>query len=132
MKVLRFLILAALAITLAGCGTLAPDGAYAGDKALYVADTTEVAAYTAVHAFVSFEYENRAALAAHPEIKATADQIRLHAPQWFTNYDQARATYLAVRSPDALAALTAALAPIKAGVTQSTSFLLASQTLVAK
>lgn len=127
-----FLLLAILAIGLTGCGTLAPQGAYNGDKILYVADQTEVAAYTAVHAFVSFEYDNRAALAAHPEIKATADHVRMAAPKLFGDYDTARGLYLAEHSPDSQAGLAAAIAPLQALVTQSASFLLSSQILVKK
>lgn len=117
---------------LAGCGTLAPQGAYNGDKILYVADQTEVAAYSAVHAFVSFEYDNRAALAAHSEIKATADHVRMIAPKLFVDYDTARGLYLAVHSADSQAGLAAAIAPLQTLVTQSASFLLSSQILVKK
>lgn len=117
---------------LTGCATLAPAGAYNGDKVLYVADQTDVAAYKVLHAFVTFEYENRAALAAHPEIKAAADDIRTHAPDWFARYDRARELYVKARSPETLAAFNAAVAQLKAGVTKATDFLFSAQTLVSK
>lgn len=133
---LALLLLCGLAVTmsmgLAGCGTLDKSGPYAGDKILYVADQTEVTAYNVVHEFVLFEYNNRAALAGHPEIKAAADDIRANAPQWFARYDQARTLYVTVNTPENLARFNAALDQIKAAVTKATSFLFAAQTLTAK
>ncbi len=128
----RFLILTILALGLTGCGTLAPGGAYAGDKALYIADQTDVAAYKVIHSFVSFEYENRAALAGHPEIKAAADDIRANARDWFGRYDQARKLYVSIRTPETLAAFNAAVGQLKDAVAKSTNNLLAAQSIVSK
>lgn len=121
-----------MALALAGCGTLAADGPYKGDKVLYIADQTDITAYKVIHAFVLFEYENRAALASHPEIKVAADDIRAHAPDLFKKYDQAREAYVIVRSPETLAAFNAAVDELKAVITKATNLLFASQTAVSK
>ena len=128
----RFLLLTILTISLTGCGTLAPSGAYNSDRALYIADQTDVTAYKVLHAFVSFEYENRAALAAHPEIKKAADEIRTHAPDWFAHYDQARALYTALRTPETLAAFNATVTQLKTAITTATDSLFAAQAIVNK
>jgi hypothetical protein len=125
-------VLAFASMGLTGCGTLDKSGPYAGDKVLYVADQTDVTAYNVIHSFVSFEYENRAALAGHPEIKAAADDIRAQAPLWFARYDQARTLYVTVNTPENLARFNAALDQLKAGVAKATSFLFTAQTLTAK
>ena len=115
-----------------GCGTLDKTGPYAGDQVLYVADQTDVVAYKTLHAFVQFEYDNRAALAGHPEIKKAADEIRAHAPDIFAKYDQARKVYTNVRSPETQAVLAAIADQLKAEVTKATAFLFQAQTLITK
>lgn len=130
-KLLSFLSIV-LVLGLTGCGTLASDGAYHGDKVLYVADQTDVTAYNVVHEFVSFEYKNRAALSGNPEIKAAADELRTNAPQWFARYDQARSLYVIANTPANLAAFNAALDQLKVAVSKASSFLLSAQSLTHK
>lgn len=120
------------ALSMTGCASLAPSSSYDGDKALYIADQTDLAAYKVMHAFVSFEYDNRAALASHPEIKEAADEIRKNAPDWFAKYDKARAVYVNVRSPETLAAFNLAVQKLKDGVTKATNSLFSAQSLIYK
>lgn len=120
------------ALTLAGCGTLDKSAAYNGDKVLYATDQTEIIACNVIHEFVSFEFQHRAELASHPEIKAAADSIRSNAPTWSKDYDRARGLYLLVNTPENLASFNAALKVLQDGSSKATSFLFASQTLVKK
>lgn len=132
MKKLIFCLSLFIAIGLSGCGTLDKSGAYNGDKILYVADQTDVTAYNVIHQFVLFEYENRALLASHPEIKSAADEIRKNAPDWFAKYDQARSLYVTVNTPDNLARFQVAIQVLKDGVAKATDFLFQSQAIVKK
>jgi len=107
---------------LTGCGTLDPAGVYHGDKPLYTADVALTGAYDALHAFVRWEYENRAALASQPEIRQAADRVRAQAPQWFASAMALRDAYAATPSTANQSALASALAVIQAAVTQAAAW----------
>lgn len=64
----RVPLLGLLALGLAGCGTLNPDGPYQGDKTLYDADVAIATSYDLIHTFVTWEHQNRDTLKAKPEI----------------------------------------------------------------
>ena len=78
--------LVAVTPTFTGCATkdrpLAAEGVYQGDNALYNADRVIAESYDAMHSFVLFEYNNREALANQPDIRKSADNIRLNAKRW--------------------------------------------------
>jgi len=107
---------------LAGCGTLNPEGPYGGDKALYDADSTITMTYDALHAFVKWEYENRAALASMPEIKHHSDTIRKQAPQWFNSAVAIRDAYQQAPSAGTRDALMSSLAVLRQAMTEATRF----------
>ena len=107
---------------LTGCGTLDPAGVYHGDKVLYAADQTLGDAYTALHRFVQWEYDNRAALASQPAIRQAADQVRAQSPQWFAAALALRDAYAASSTAADADALATALAVIQAAVTQAAAW----------
>lgn len=93
MKRYTILFSALLALLFTGCANLAPDGPYKGDQVLYRADTVIPVSYTMLHTYVKWEYDNRAVLATTPEIKQSADYIRLNARSWITSAITARELY---------------------------------------
>ena len=113
-----------LALTLlSACGTLAPGGAYQ-DITLYRADAVITTAYTTLHQFVTFEYENRAALAAvSPAIKTSADNVRAHARDWIASAIALRDSYAANPMTDTQSKLNAAVAILSTAMTEATKYL---------
>ncbi len=107
-----------------GCGTLAPGtpdkpSPYGGvdatgamktpDRMLYDADFAIATAYDALHGFVTFELQNRAALAGTPAIKEAADKIRAGSPKWFASAVAVRDAYAGNPSAENRTALQKAL-----------------------
>lgn len=75
-----------IVLCLLGCQrTLAPDGAYQGDKALYEAENALVTTHDLLQLFVTWEKDNRESLASIPEIRKLADRIVDEGPRWFTS-----------------------------------------------
>jgi hypothetical protein len=123
-RVAELLLLCSLSSVLwTGCGTLAPEGAYKGDKLLYAADETIVGAYDALHTFVKWEFQNRAALADKPEITAAADGIRAGAQKWITSAIALRDVYAAQPSAENESQLSTALAVLKEALGQAASYM---------
>lgn len=119
-------LLALAPFGLTGCATLDASGPYHGDKALYVADTTLVSAYTILDRFVTFEYEHRAALAGQPAIRKAADEIRLNAPRWFADVGIARDAYAAHPVAANLTALNNSVHVIQAAIQAASGYLIAN------
>ena len=108
-----FLVLAA------GCQVLAPDGIYKQNKLLYQADKQILTAYDTMHAFVKWEYENRDFLKQWPEIKQSADKVRLHAKNWTQTAITLRDIYEAnQKDEEARLNLQQALAVLKVVLTE--------------
>ena len=110
-----------------GCGTLAPAGAYAGDKVLYNTDVTIATSYDALHVFVKWEYENREALSGTPEIKSYADTIRKNAPRYFASALALRDAYAANPSSGTKSALQASLNVIRQATAEATRYLVSNR-----
>lgn len=117
---LLFLIPASLFI---GCRSLAPDGPYAGDKLAYEADTIIVTSYDTLHTFVKWEKENRVALDAYPEIKKSADAVRIGAQKWIATAIAAREAYTKSPTPETRDALTRAIAVLRTALAESVKYL---------
>lgn len=122
-KLLPFLLFIAL---FAGCGTLDKSGAYAGDETLYRADLTIATSYDLLHEFVSFEYQNRAALASTPAVTKYADNVRAHARQWIGSAVALRQAYKADPSAANKAALQASIDILRTALTEATGYLAAA------
>lgn len=82
-------------VIVAGCKTqLSPSGVYAGKQYLYVADRTIADSYDYLNAFVTWEYQNRAAIATNwPTMTKVADNVRALAPQFYHFAIAARSAY---------------------------------------
>lgn len=109
---------------LTGCNTtLAPDGAYHGDKVLYSADKTITSAYETLHTFVKWEFENRAALSKWPEIKEAADIVRTNAEGWISSARALRDSYAVAPSADNKLALNNGIDLLQTALAEATKYL---------
>lgn len=118
-------ILSLLSIGFVGCGTVAKDGVYHGDKTLFVADQTIVSSYSVFHSFVKFEYANREALAYRPEIKRAADNIRLNSRNWIESAIALRDAYELKPDASSALALNRAVAVLQAALGEASGYLIA-------
>jgi hypothetical protein len=111
---IALLLAAAIALpAFTGCARLAADGVYSGDKALYAAERATVGAYDAMHAFVNWEYKNRALLVEHPEITKAADEVRLNAQRWLDQVIVLRDVYKSSPSPENRTRMQLAVATLR-------------------
>ena len=111
--------LAVFDLALAGCASLAPDGAYNGNTNLYDADLIANSAADTFKAFVTWEHQNRATLAVVPAIRTLSDQVNLNSKQWLKSYFAVRDAYVAAAPADkSKYNLANALAPIQAALSQ--------------
>lgn len=123
-------ILGVFGAGLTGCASMDASGPYKGDKALYVADLTITTSYTVLEKFVTFEYQNREALAGQPAIKAMADKIRINAPTWFQNAEIARDAYAAHPVSANLTALQNSIQVIQAAIQAASAYMIANPQLL--
>jgi hypothetical protein len=119
MNKLLIALAAASALFITGCGTLDKTGVYAGDQVLYNTELGIATSYDVVHTFVSWEKENRSALAKWPEIKQAADLMRRDAPTWFKTAHALRDAYALDPSPQNRDALQTALRVLRAALTEA-------------
>ena len=120
-----FPMIAMTAIFTACQHTLDPEGPYRGDEILFTADTTIANSFDTLHAFVSWEYTNRAALRGVPEIHEAAQFVRANIRTWRDAAIEARDAYAAVPSESNRAALQRAVAVIRAALTTAARLQLA-------
>ncbi len=123
MKTIASLLVALCAFAFAACGTLEKTGPYQGDDVLYRADVTITTSYQALHGFVTWEYENRAALAGQPQIRHAADQVRQNAEKWTNSAIALREAYAANPTPETKASLVKALGVLQAAMSEATKYL---------
>lgn len=101
MNQIRFFIVMAVAMILTtgtGCQSrkLAEGGVYAeaaNGEVLYNADRTIVESFDVLDKFVTWERDNRAALAQYPQITQAADRIRDNARDWLKTATALRESY---------------------------------------
>jgi hypothetical protein len=122
-----FLLAIVALLVLPGCGTLDKSGVYAGDKTLYDADQVINTSYDALHAFVLFEFQNRAMLAPHPEVKLAADNVRMNARDWLQSAINLREAYAANPTADNANKLHNAIAIIQTALSEATKYLIKYQ-----
>lgn len=116
-----------LMVLFSACGTLAPNGAYTS-KVLYDADVSITTSYNVLHTFVTWERDNRAALAKLPQVTQAADNVRANARAWLSSAIALRETYAANPTKNGEQALTAALAILRAATTEAAKYLVAPAT----
>lgn len=127
MKTIKLFLLPVLLLVLAACGSLAPNGAYK-DKVLYDADLTITTAYDVMHTFVKWEFDNRPALKAVPEVTRAADSIRTNARKWLSSAIALRETYAANPNEANRDNLATALGLLRTAMTEATKYLVQTQT----
>jgi hypothetical protein len=108
---------------LSGCRNIDPAGVYRGDKVLYNADKTIVDSYDILHAFVTFEFENREALKATPDVANAADQIRLNAQKWTDSAIALRDAYVASPTPENRSKLEDGVRVLRQAMTQAQNYM---------
>ena len=124
MKKCLLLLGALCLLATSGCQhALAPTGVYQGDAALYQSELAITTSYEVIHTFVTWEHDNRAALAKWPEIKRAADTMRAGAKQWVTSAHALHDAYRTDPSAPNKAALTKALDLLRTALTQAAGYM---------
>lgn len=106
-----------------GCRNLAPEGVYHGDKFLYESELAITTSQDLIHAYVTWEYQNRTALASTPEITKSADAVRKSAKQWFASAHALHDAYEKSPTPENKNALLASLTVIQAAIGEATKYM---------
>lgn len=113
----------AVALLCGACRSLDQSGPYKGDQALYSADITITTSYQLFDTFVTWEFANRAALTARPEIRAAADKVRAHAKEWIGSAIVLREAYAANPTTANRDKLTLSLGVLQAALNEATKYL---------
>ncbi len=107
----------------AGCGSLDKTGVYQGDRAAYHAELAITTSYDMIRTYVTWEYQNRAALKHLPQIRASADQMRRDAPGWFRSAHALHDAYKVEPSEANKTALQNILALLRAALTEAANWM---------
>lgn len=127
-RIFPLLILPVLMFLLSACGTLNKTGVYQSDKFLYDVELAIPTAYDVIHAFVTWEKNNRPALAKHPEITNAADIMRANSPRWFASANALHDTYKANPTDANKSALQLVLDELRTAMTEATGYMVQSAT----
>jgi len=119
MKTLRASLAALAVLFLVSCAGIAPGH----DPVVVNAERTTVLALDAVDTFLLWEFENRAALAAVPEIRERADYLRRHAPEWFATARDVTRAYKQNRTAANKVNLDTVIAILKRAVAEANQYL---------
>lgn len=115
--------LLALLVMLTACVKLDPNGPYQSDRVLYDADTAIVLADSVFVGFMKWEKDHRAELAKYPDVKKTADLIRLHNREWLGTAIAARDAYELLRSTQTETALQDALTVLRSALADAQKYM---------
>jgi len=118
---LALLLCAGLLVS--GCKSLAPGGAYNGDKVLFEAETSIVTSYELVNTFLKWEHENRDLLSKWPDIKKSADKMRVGFPQWYRTANALRDAYASNPDSDSQARLNQSLTLLRAALNEAAIYM---------
>lgn len=114
-----FLPLIVAVLMLSGCASIAP-----GNDAVVVnAERTTVLALDTFDLFLRWEFENRDALSAMPEIKQAADYVRTHAPAWLGTARDLTKAYKESRTPENKANLQTITALLRRAVANAQQYM---------
>ncbi len=116
-----------MAILIAGCRGLDPAGVYKGDQVLYNADKTITESYKVFQAFVTWDYQNRAALATIPAIHASAEAVRTNARNWLNSAVALREAYKSDPSQVNSDKLVSAISVLQTALAQATTYMNANK-----
>jgi hypothetical protein len=90
---------------------------------LYSAELTITTSYDLIHTFVTWEKDNRAALAKWPEIKQAANLMRANAPQWFKTAHALHDAYKLDPNQDNADALAAILRLLRTSLNEAAGYM---------
>lgn len=116
-------VLGVLSVSLTACSPLHPDGVYKSDQILHKSELVTTTSYEVIHTYVTWEKENRAALASIPEIKQSADVMRANAKQWFATANALRDAYAAAPTPENKDALATSLAVLQTALNEAVKYM---------
>jgi hypothetical protein len=117
-------LICAVSLGILGCvGKLDPAGVYKGDQVLHKSELATTTAYSVIHTYVSWEKDNRAALAPWPEIKQSADKMRADSKQWFSTAYALHDAYEVDPTPESAAALNKALNVLRAALNEAAKYM---------
>jgi hypothetical protein len=106
-------------ILMAGCAQIQPDN----DPVIVNAERTTIIALETFDTFLQWEYENRLTLLAVPEIKRTADRIRVDGQQWLETARTMTKAYKETRADADKNNLLAAVAILRTALVEATRYL---------
>lgn len=123
-RLMLCLALVVVGFTESGCSRkLDPAGAYQGDKTLYNADKVISESYDVMSSFLKYEYSNRAALQATPEIGKAADNIRDNAQRWIKSAVALRDSYATNPTSENRSKLDQAVSVLRQAITEASRYL---------
>lgn len=108
-----------LSLMLVGCGSIQPGH----DPVVVNAERTTQLAVDVFDTFLQWEYANREALSATPEVRQSADFIRARGQDWLVTARSMTQAYKRNRTPENKANLDTAMAVLRAGITQARHYL---------
>lgn len=125
MKQILTIIALAIGLAATGCQSqkLAEPGPYKGDAFLFNADQTIVTSFKTFDVFVKWEYTNRVLLAEYPEVRRSADKIRVNYTIWRDSVFLLRDAYAANPTTAGRDKLTAQLAILNAVLLEAQSYI---------
>jgi len=104
-----------------GCAKVQPGN----DPVLVNAERTTVLAVDVFDTFTLWEFNNRLALAIAPDIRKTADLVRLKAPSWLRTARSMTEAYRTNRTPENKANLETAIELLRTGIREAQRYLAA-------
>lgn len=117
------LLLAVLTCFALGCRDLAPTGVYAGDQTLYQSELAIQTAHDLVHTYVKWERDNRAWLVKWPEIKRSADTLRVEFPKAYATANALHDAYATAPTDTNRAALEKSLNVLRAALAEAAKYM---------
>lgn len=108
-------------MSLQGCAGVAKEGVYRGDKTAFVSDSSAVASFNVIDAYLKFEETNRATISL--DASKAADYLRANARKWRDSYFAVRDAYVDSPTPENRSAMDKALAVLVAGASQAKLYL---------
>lgn len=119
MKIYSRLAIALLGLWMAGCASMAPGS----DPVVVNAERVTVLALETFDGFLKWEFDNRTALAATPQVRQVADTIRRDGIAWLQSARSMTKAYKENRTPEAKANLQTALSVLDEAIKQAKAYL---------
>jgi hypothetical protein len=108
-----------LSLLLVGCGSIQPGN----DPVVVNAERTTQLAVDVFDTFLQWEYSNRQALSATPEVRQSADFIRAKGQDWLVTARSMTQAYKQNRTPENKANLETAMAVLRSAIGEARHYL---------